>query len=245
MINRLVVNGCSYMDVYVSGNGHKDLANRLMIPTAESIAQSGCNNSRILRTTLKDSYLTVHPTLYVLGMTFISRSELPILKYSAADHPSSSFEGRWTNPQNQMYSDRWEDFWTDKDTDLFVELKLKEELMSLLDRTEDLMYRMLGVVSDLTTRGHRVLMYQQADIDYFCEIDTPRLQLFKTKSNFVNNFKWSAIRWQHEKGVPINAEDYESKYGMAPEEIRHRKAGHHQMLNEYLTNYINEHKILE
>ena len=82
MIQRLVVNGCSYMDVYASGNGHVDLASRLNIPTMESIAQSGCNNSRIIRTTLKDSYLTTEPTLYVLGVTFISRSEAPILKYS-------------------------------------------------------------------------------------------------------------------------------------------------------------------
>lgn len=245
MIERLVVNGCSYMDVYASGNGHIDLASRLNISKAESIAQSGCNNSRILRTTLKDSYTTTEATLYVLGMTFISRSEVPILKYSPGDSPDTSFEGRWTNPQNQMYADRWEDFWTDRDTELFVKLKLKEEVLSLLDRTEDLMYRMLATINDLESRGHKIIIYQQADTDYFSYLNTQRLSLFKTKSNFVNNFHWTAIKWQHEKNVSINEGDYNSKYGPAPPDIRHRKAGEHQILNEFLTNYINEHKILE
>ena len=245
MINRLVVNGCSYMHVYALGNGHHDLADRLGIKTAESIAQSGCNNSRILRTTLKDSYITSESTLYVLGMTFISRSEVPILKYSPDDSPDTSFEGRWTNPQNQMYANRWEDFWTDHDTKLFVKLKQKEELVSLLDRTEDLMYRMLSTINDLESRGHKIIMYQQADTDYFSDLNTQRLSLFKTKSNFVNNFHWAAIKWQHEKNVSINEGDYNSKYGPAPLDIQHRKAGEHQVLNEYLTNYINKHKILE
>ena len=244
MIKRLVVNGCSYMHVYALGNGHNDLADRLGITDAESIAQSGCNNSRILRTTVKDSYLTDVPTFYVLGMTFISRSEVPILKYEPGESAATSFEGRWTNPQNQLYASRWEDHWTNKDTDTFVDLKLKEELVSLLDRTEDLMYRMLTTISDLESRGHSVLLYQQADSDYFCELEAPRLQLFKTKSNFVNNFKWSAIQWQHEQGVPINEGAYTNRYGDAPESIRHRRAGHHQILNEFLTNYIVEHKIL-
>ena len=245
MIQRLVVNGCSYMDVYASGNGHIDLASRLNISTTKSIAQSGCNNSRIIRTTLKDSYLTTEPTLYVLGVTFISRSEAPILKYSGWDDPSTSFEGRWTNPQNQMFRDQWEEFWTDKDTDLFVKLKSKEELVSLLDRTEDLMYRLLSLISDVESRGHRIIAYQQADTDYFSELSTPRLSLFKSKKNFIHSFAWPSIIWQHNQGVPPNEGNYKNRYGDTPEHMRHRRPGEHQILNEFLTNYINEHKIID
>ena len=101
MIKLLVVNGCSYAQVYANGNGHIDLARRLgivghhNIPQAVSLGIGGSANSRILRTTLKHSYITQVPTLYVLGLTFISRLELPIC------NPDNEFEGRWANPQNQ------------------------------------------------------------------------------------------------------------------------------------------------
>jgi len=245
MIQRLVVNGCSYMHMYADiGQGHKHLAELLQIPQAISLAQSGCNNTRILRTVAKDSYTTAIPTFYVLGMTFISRSELPILRYCNQD-PETSFEGRWTNPQNQLYKDQWEEIWTEKDTELFVNLKLKEEMFSLLDRTEDLMYRMLSLINDLESRGHRVLIYQQADTSYFSELDSQRLTLFKTKVNFIQSFSWASILWQHSQGVPIEKQNYNSIYGDAPAEIRHREARQHHVLNKFLTNYIKEYKILE
>ena len=88
MIQQLVVNGCSYTHTYASGNGHEDLAQRLGMANAHSIAVSGSANSRILRTTLKHSY-TAPPTLYVLGMTFLSRLEIPICE------PENEFEGRF------------------------------------------------------------------------------------------------------------------------------------------------------
>lgn len=233
------------MDVYSRGAGHHDLAKRLNISKAESLAQSGCNNSRILRTTLKDSYQTNESTLYVLGMTFISRYEIPILKYPPGELAETSFEGRWTNPQNQMFADQWEDFWTLKDTDNFVKMKVKEDLFGLLDLVEDLMYRMISTINDLTYRGHRVLMYQQADTGYQNMLNIPRLHLFKTIPNIVEGFEWKAIQWQHERNVPINSADYDGPYGTTPESMRHRLPGQHHILNEYLTNYINERKILE
>ena len=244
MITRLVVNGCSYMYIYANhGKGHIDLARQLNMATVETLAQSGCNNSRILRTTIKDSYLTTQPTLYVLGMTFINRSEVTILK---CGNENESFEGRWTNPQNQIFSHNWEGFWTESDTASYVKLKEKESLFGLLDYTEDLMYRMLSVINDLEARGHRVLMYQQADSGYYCHLDSRRLELLNSKKNIIEGFRWRAIPWQHSQGVPVNdGGEYTNKYGTTPEDIRHRKSGKHQILNEYLINYINEHKILE
>jgi len=241
VIEGLVVNGCSYMDVYALGHGHLDLSKKLNIPKAESLTYSGCSNSRIIRTTLKHSYITQQKNFYVLGMTFIGRSEVPILRFD----DTLSFEGRWTNPQNQMFQNKWEHHWTEKDTERFVELKLKEEVFSVVDRTEDLMYRLLSLIESLESRGHRILIYQQADTTYFNEIDNSRLSLYKTKNNFINGFMWNAIQWQHSMGVPVHQTNYDSEYGACPEDMKHRAPGYHQKLNEFLTNYIKEYKILE
>lgn len=242
MIDSLVVNGCSYMQTYVDGNGHVDLAKKLKLNCSESLAQSGCSNSRIIRTTLKHSYFSQRKNFYVLGMTFIGRSEAPILHCN----DPVSFEGRWTNPQNQIFQDQWEYHWTEKDTKKFVEIKLKEEMYSLLDRTEDLMYRLLSLVESLESRGHRVLIYQQADSDYFAEQKrNVRLSLFKTKINFIMALRWNAIQWQHDQGVPAQEGSYDSVYPECPENMKHRLQGHHQKLNDFLTNYIQVYKILE
>ena len=162
-IQALVVNGCSYTETWAAGYGPEDLASQLGIPKSCSLAKGGSANSRILRTTLKHSYQTDQPTLYLLGMTFVSRWELPILR---EDNEDESFEGRWTNPQNQEFSDRWEHFWNKQKTLDFVDFKLMVETYSLLDRTEDLMYRILSTIADLQSRGHQVLVYQQADDSY-------------------------------------------------------------------------------
>lgn len=240
MIGRLVVNGCSYMENYASGNGHVDLAQQLgiigkfNIPQASTLAIGGSANSRILRTTLKHSY-TAPPTLYVLGMTFVSRLEIPIC------NPENDFEGRWINPQNQEFKSRWQHGWVQADSDQFVETKLKSEVFSILDRTEDLMYRMLATIADLQSRGHRVLMFQQADNLYLDYLTDPRLQLFN-RPEIVGGFKWRATPWQIENGVEPKTYPIGSPF--VPPEMNHPKSGQHQKLNKYLTNYIQEHKIL-
>lgn len=231
----LVVNGCSYTDSYAHGQGHVDLAKQLGLDNPVSLAIGGSANSRILRTTLKHSY-TALPTLYVLGMTFVSRLEIPICD------PVDDFEGRWINPQNQEFSHRWQLGWEKTDSDNFVEIKLKSEVFSILDRTEDLLYRMSSAITDLQHRGHRVLMFQQADNLYQEYLDNPRLKLFQ-RPEIIDGFRWRAIAWQHAQGVqPKN-------YGpnaphVVPAHMTHPAIGHHQKLNEYLTNYIQERKLL-
>jgi len=241
MIQRVVVNGCSYMESYAMGNGHVELARNLGIigkfdiPLASTLAIGGSANSRILRTTLKHSYQTSLPTLYVLGMTFVSRLEIPIC------NPENEFEGRWINPQNQEFKNRWQHGWTQSDSDQFVENKLKSEVFSILDRTEDLMYRMLATIADLQSRGHRVLMFQQADNLYLDYLTHPRLQLFK-RPEIVSGFEWRAIAWQYEQGVKPKTYPLGSPH--VPPEMTHPEIGHHELINNYLTNYIQEHKIL-
>lgn len=241
MIKHVVVNGCSYMQSYAHGGGHIDLARRLGFigkfntPQASTLALGGSANSRILRTTLKHSYQATQPVLYVLGMTFLSRLEIPICE------PENEFEGRWVNPQNQEFKSRWQYEWTKKDSDQFVETKLKSEIFSVLDRIEDLMYRMLTTITDLKSRGHRVIMFQQADNLYQQYLDNPRLALFE-QPEIVEKFRWRATAWQAEQGVP--PKDYGPNAPYVPPDMTHPAMGHHQKLNEYLTNYIQERKIL-
>lgn len=242
MIKLVVVNGCSYTESYAKGNGHIDLARGLGIighhdiPQAVSLAIGGSANSRILRTTLKHSYVTQVPTLYVLGMTFVSRLELPIC------NPDDEFEGTWCNPQNQEFESKWQHQWTVRDSEQFVETKLKSEVYSILDRTEDLMYRMVSAITDIRSRGHRVLMFQQADNLYQEHLSNPRLKLFQ-RPEIIQGFSWRSVAWQHAQGVEPTI--YSAGTPYVPPTMTHPKSGQHQMVNEYLTNYIQEHKILE
>jgi hypothetical protein len=242
MIEQVVVNGCSYMENYALGDGHIDLAQRLRVaktlekPKAVSLAIGGSANSRILRTTQKHSQDTQHSRLYVLGMTFVSRLEIPILT------DSDEFEGQWTNPQNQDFKNRWVPYWKQADSEKFVDLKLKWEAESILDRTEDLMYHMLAVISDIRSRGHQVLMYQQADNLYQELLDHPRLQPFKQTPCIIDGFNWRAVAYQHSLGVEPTV--YDPPNPDVPSDMIHPAPGHHQILNGYLTDYIQEHKIL-
>ena len=231
----LVVNGCSYMESYAVGQGHVDLAQHLGLDCPVSLAIGGSANSRILRTTLKHSY-TAPPTLYVLGMTFLSRLEIPICE------PENDFEGRWVNPQNQEFRHRWQYDWTHADSNQFVETKLKSEVYSILDRTEDLMYRIVSAITDIQSRGHRVLVFQQADNLYQEHLSNPRLKLFQ-RPEIIKGFAWRAIAWQHAQGV--KPKTYPPGTQHVPPDMTHPEPGHHQKINEYLTNYIQEHKILE
>ena len=224
------------MHLYAAGLGHVDLKTQLGIDSAQSIAVSGSANSRILRTTLKHSYATNVPTFYVLGMTFVSRLELPICE------EENSFEGRWVNPQNQEFKSRWQMHWTDQDKEQFVEIKLKSEIHSIVDRTEDLMYRMLSTGKDLKSRGHAVLMYQQADNLYQAHAHDPKLTLFNHCPEIVHWFEWRATAYQHAQGVPGS---YSPRPLYVPPDMTHPEQGNHHVLNAYLTNYINEHKILQ
>ena len=219
------------MQAYADGGGHIDLAQRLGITNAQSLAIGGSANTRIMRTVLKHSYQTKEPTLYVLGMTFLSRLEVPILK------DLSTFEGRWTNPQNQEFKDRWEHNWTNQDTELFVELKLKTEVYSILDRLEDLQYRMLSLVHDLRSRGHGVVLYQQADGIYQEFLDNPKMAPLKTCLEIIDGYRWRAVSWQLENGVPPM--DYGTNpIHHVPADMHHPAPGHHAILNEYLKTYI-------
>jgi hypothetical protein len=234
----LVVNGCSYMELYAKGEGHVDLANRLGIDNAASLAIGGSANSRIIRTTLKHSYESPEYNFYVLGMTFLSRNEIPILTVDS----DNDWEGPWTNPQNQDFKHQWQPNWTENDTDLYVEQKLKTEIYSTFYRYEDLQFRILSMVNDLKSRGHGVLVFQQADDLHLPFVDHNRFKFLFQCKNIVGGYKWRAVPWQHSQGVPVAYAGREIHH--VPEEIKHRKAGEHTVLNQYLVDYIKFNSIV-
>jgi hypothetical protein len=236
----LVVNGDSYMEVYAQGNGQDDLADRLGIPCATSLAIGGSSDSRVIRTVMKHSYQATDPTFYILGVGFLSRWEVPVLK----NEFEGSFEGRWTNPQNQDYKDRWEHNWNEKLTKQLMQLKIITDFYSVPDRLEDLMYRLMSLIGSLHSRGHRILVYQQADDIYQRYLDNLNLYLFKNNPIFIDGLRWRAVPWQIEQGVPTTAYGENPDYYVPPE-IKHPAPGHHRVLNKFLHDYIVTHKILE
>lgn len=246
------------MEAYVQGRGHVDLGQRLGINTCESLAIGGSANARIIRTTLKDSYRAVVPTLYIIGLTFVGRNELPVMRRLASNDFAEDFEGRWTNPQNQKQQQRWDHFWSEKDTQTYVDLIRKTEVYSLVDRLEDLMYRTITMVSDLKSRGHMAVVFEQCEEQVSMNIygpnrnqtvlASPDLALLQRIPEIVHGLSWLAVPWQHEQGVPVldntvRPEAYNAP--PCPPQLKHRKPGEHHKLNEFLANYIIENRLLD
>lgn len=235
-MEKLIVNGCSYMDAYTGGRGHIDLAARLNLPLVESIAVSGCNNSRIIRSTIKHSYSNPIPTLYVVGMTFFSRWELPVKR------EASELDGHWTNPQSCPPNTPYLGHWNEEATERFKTLMFDAYACGFEDSLEDLMYRMVAMVSNLKERNHRILIYNQVEREVKNFVNDPRFSLLKSQF-FVDQFAWPAIIWQHENQVPEQI--YPPNTRLPPPHFRHRLPGEHDLINQHLTDYIVQNKILE
>ena len=233
-MTRLVVNGCSYINHYANGGGHVDLAQQLNIPVSHDLSFPGSCNSRIIRTTLKDSYHTEEKTLYILGLTFLSRGELPI---NANEDP---FEGKWVS------SPYWEDpgslklasYWVESNFKKYIYLKNRTEISTVEDCLEQLMYLLLGMVGDLLHRGHQVLVFRQPDDVYNSELDNLKFAPLTNCVNIVDGLKWAAIPWQANNNAKFVPEDIKHPTG-----IRHVLSGEHGPLNKFLIEYIKKHAL--
>lgn len=227
-MTRLVVNGCSYMQAYAIGNGHVDLAKKLNISTAVSLAKPGSCNSRIIRTTLKDSYLTIEKTLYIIGLTFLGRTELPI-----AD-TGDSFEGKWLSIQNKFNPNyHYNNQWTDDNCKQFIEIKLKAELYSIDDYLEQLMYQVLSMVGDLISRGHKVVVFRNPADSYDDCLTNSKFAQLNNCNNIVDGLKWKA-----EQGIKFDPADSNLN-----DDIKHPLPGEHASLNNFLFEYINKNAL--
>ena len=233
MIGRLVVNGCSYVKCYDMGNGHISLAEQLNMPLAYSLALPGSCNNRIIRTTLKDSYITNQPTLYIIGLSFLNRSELPVGR-------EKGIEGKWISFQNQINPNLIADFWSDQDSRQAVEHNLKIESHAIKDKLEDLMFKLLAMISCLTSRNHQIIIFRQTPDYYTNYLSENRFRFLKNYANIVDGLAWGGLKFQAKQNI---------KYGTAdkllPKLIRHPLPGEHEPLNKFLVEYIHLHNLLE
>jgi hypothetical protein len=240
MIQQLVVNGCSYNEVWAMGPGPGQLATDLGLSKHISLALGGANNSRILRTTIKHSYQTDVPSLYLVGLTFMSRWELPIIETNEQE----TFEGSWVNPQSQKHANGkfiWN--WTDNDTEIYKNLLFKASAFAQADQLEDLMYRCISVAADLQQRGHAIVFWNNPDQSIPGAVkESGRFDLLKNNPAFVDGLSWVAIPWQHAQGASAN----QPLPGVEqpPRHLQHILPTDYQHLNSYLTQWIKDNKIL-
>lgn len=235
MVNRLAINGCSYMQYFSDGGGHIDLANRLGIARADNIARNGSCNDRIVRTTLKDSFSN-EPTLYVMGISFLTRFELPIL--SGRDE----FEGKWisvTTAGGTSGQYEFDTFFDDKKIKEYSHFWDRCTVLGLEDLMEDLMYRIMSMIDSLTRRGHRIVIFNTAEHTVDSYIFKLKFNLLRSLPAIIDGLQWKSISWQFDQGAAWPAID--EQY---PRDCRHVRPGDHSYLNTYLVDYINKNNLL-
>lgn len=235
MVNRLVVNGCSYMQVYADGGGHEDLASMLQIPISESLALAGSCNSRILRTTMRDSYHN-QPTLYVIGLSFLARYEIP------SKIPNHVPDGRWLSYNNTGHHTQECDFvplYNEKDNRNLADFWFRLLDEGLPDVMEDLQYRILSVIHSLKARGHVVMVFNTAE-NFMTEWSRKDISapLFQCNS-VIDGLRWRSIPWQFEQGAR-----YASNEESLPWDCRHVESGQHRYLNQFLMQWIHDQNLL-
>ena len=224
-----MVNGCGYMVGYAHGNGHQDLANQLKINNTVSLAKSDSSNDRIIRTTLKDSYDTADPTLYIIGLSFLGRMELPVSQLTDA------FEGRWFSFQNSENKKFIKDIiLSDSEFQSVLDIKHKSEAESVEERLEDLMYNLLAMVDSLQSRGHTAIVFNTADDVIVPYLVMKKFKLFQTPA-FVQSLTWKSVDYQFNNGVQTSRYDQQNK---TPDSMKHPDPGAPHVLNDFLQAYI-------
>jgi len=233
-VQRLAVNGCSYMNYYAQGQGHRDLADQLQIPQAHNLAKNSVCNQRIIRTTCQDMYAATVPTLYVVGITFLARFELPI--YSV----DQEVEGHWQSFNGTEITFRSDDWYLEAQpdalnryTDLYTRLFNAKHFM------DDLTYRLLTMIDTAHQRGHRMLIFNTAEHGLHYWINDARFDILRTRPEIIQGLSWCSIPWQFEQGAIWPPED--EKF---PWDCRHVSPGQHAHLNGFLVQYIQQHGIL-
>jgi hypothetical protein len=231
-----VVNGDSYTHSYVQGNGHKDLATQLGIVQSTSLALPGSCNSRVIRTTLKDSYTAEQPTLYVVGLSFLKRNELPV----GCD---TNFEGRWISFHSDISPSSKIDeyFWSHTDTKRALECFSKFSSYAVSDQLEQLMFSMLAMVTDLVKRNHQVVIFRQPPDNYvkLKVLNDNRFKFLKNCVNIVDGLAWSSLEFLADHDTEYSPTD-----AHLPKTIRHPLPGEHHQLNKFLIEYMATHNLL-
>ena len=233
---RLIVNGCSYMEMYSDG-GVEDLSQQLGINFAKSLALTGACNSRIIRTTLKDSYQTSEPTLYIIGITYLTRHELPLLS------GRSESDGKWQSINNNFKKSsaiELDAHFTYNDIKNYCSLWDKFTVLGIDDLALNLQYQLLSLCDSLQYQGHRCVIFNTAESALDWVVDKTDFDLLKSKKQLIQGLRWKSIPWQFEQGAICSELDEHLPIG-----ARHVASGQHRWLNKFLVDYINQQSILE
>lgn len=231
LLQRLVSNGCSYMWNYALGKGHQDLAKSLNIKQVDDLSKCGATNDRIFRTTIRDSLHTDIPTLYLLGLTFLSRTEYPI------DFLISDPDGPWFSMQNSVPNlpAHPNQIITDRDMQDLYRIKQKMFIQGGYWYFDNFCLHLISLINDLKSRGHRCLVFMNAEMQHLDWIDDERFKMLFNYSEIIEGLKWLAIPWQHQFGVPGQQDD------RVPPDIQHRVSGEHGLLNSFILEYLKNH----
>lgn len=230
-IDRLVVNGCSYMDHYARGNGHIDLADKFNIQTTTSLSKSGSSNDRIVRTTLQDAYNNKN-TLYVIGTTFLYRFEIPVLIVNDTTKEYRSFtpNGIFINDNETLSGGITLD-----DIKKYSELRLKFDVEEFL--VYNTVYAYTSMIDSLINNGHQVILFNTAEICFERYTDDPNLKYLNNYNKYiVDKFNWYSNQYQLDKGASVDKADIDRSI---PDVFKHIASGQHKHLNEFLYDHIN------
>jgi len=236
-INRLVLNGCSYMENYADGNGHKELADKFNISNVKSLARAGSSNERIFRTTLDDCYNN-EKTLYVIGLTFVHRYELPILSQSdpwnIEHHEGDKFQ--WINNENLIDLGQLDSGITENDVKQFHKLKTKFDVNSQAELVFKSVYYYTSLVDSILNNGHQVVVFNTAETIFESYTNDPKLKyLEKYNKYIIKQFNWYSNEYQLNNGASIIKEDIDVDM---PTIYKHIAPGEHKKLNEFLYDHI-------
>ena len=228
---RLVSTGCGYMQGYAHGKGHVDLAQQLGIVHAHSLSLSDSSNARIFRTIHADSLQNKESTLYVIGLTFLGRWDMPL------NQDPVHQEGRWTSFQNHhSINDITSTLRTPDEFSTLIDIKIKTEKFSIPDRIWDLALTLRTVIDSLKQRGHGCVIFNTAEDLILPWLGDAEIKSLLEVPEIVNGLKWLSVPYQFDHGVAPSRFDHANEL---PTHHKHTNPGEHHVLNDFLVDYIN------
>jgi hypothetical protein len=176
--------------------------------------------------------MTTDPTLYIIGLSFLTRTELPIKK------TPDVFEGKWMNITNLPDPDAdYEYGWGVQSVKSYIGIKLRAHNTS--EQLEELMYQILSTVDSLTSRGHQAIVFRVPDDGYENLLMDTKFDLLKKSTNIIGGLSWGSLAYQYDNGVEQDSNDYDM-----PRNIRHPAIGQYQVLNKFLFNYLQDNQLV-
>ena len=245
-IKRLVANGCSFINHYTQGHGHHDLANSLNIPECFDLSVAGSSNQRIIRTTLQDCYQTKTPTLYIIGITFLYRFELPVLVKEEEEEEkediidNSKYQSfNFTHDCN--YYNNLDAGITINDINTFKKLLFKFISFAEEEQVIALYNSIVATIDSIIANGHTAVVFNTGELIFKRYANHTKLKHIKKYKQIIESFNWLSNRYQFDNGAKCDTNDENLNIH---QECKHVASGQNKHLNKYLINYINTNNII-